>query len=166
MNINFRNIGQYIIPISEFSLSWRFTDEKYNGLPDQDLEQLKPLNKNGARFIWHHYVTKANLHKDFPFKKDFFSIVDQKAFTDDKEKDMQKWLYEKGVPRNQMVFLSWEPELAIMVPWSLFIRYIGCFYYPGSDDLTVMDTDLTWALLCHHEDIMYFGIRSTLKQNE
>ncbi len=76
MNINFENIFQEVIPMEKFLLKWRFTDEKYDKLTDQHLEQLKPLNKEASKFLW-DFITNTNLHKEAPFKKDFFKIIEK-----------------------------------------------------------------------------------------
>ncbi len=165
MNLNFTNIDQHTIPMPDFKLNWRFTDKTYDKLPDQDLDELKPLDENGARFIWNYYMTRANLHEGFPFRKGFFSSVDQRALTDDGEKDIRTWLHEKGIAPSHRVFVSWDPYLAMIVPWNLFRKYFDCFYYTGSDDLTVLDQHLNWALLCHHADSFYFGTKEPFKTN-
>ena len=43
----------------------------------------------------------------------------------------------------------------MIVPWKLFIKYFDSFY--NSDDLTIIDQSLTWALLFYHESEIYFG---------
>ena len=42
--IEFDNIKDNLIDINDFRLKWRFTDKKYNLLPDEHLEKLKPLS--------------------------------------------------------------------------------------------------------------------------
>lgn len=37
------------------------------------------------------------------------------------------------------------------------IKYWDLFYYGSSDDLTIIDDSLNWALLFHHEGVIYFG---------
>ena len=45
----------------------------------------------------------------------------------------------------------------MIVPWKILIKYFDDFFYGGSDDLTVIDKSLNWALLFHHESEIYFG---------
>jgi hypothetical protein len=45
----------------------------------------------------------------------------------------------------------------MIVPWKLLIKYFDSFYYPSSDDLTVIDQSLNWALIFMHYDEVYFG---------
>ena len=51
-------------------------------------------------------------------------------------------------------------------PWKIFIKYFDSFYYPGSDDLTVCDESLQWALLFYHEDEIYFGTNKDFKPSD
>lgn len=159
MNVSFIDINRHITPMSEFKLNWRFTGERFDQLPDHDLDQLNALNEKAAQFVWKHYMSDIDLHKDFPFKKDYFKTIDQIELTHNNGNEIRKWLHEKGIEPYHQVFLSWEPDLAMMIPWALFIKYFDCFYYPGSDDLTVLDDSLNWALLCDHEEFLYFGTK-------
>jgi hypothetical protein len=156
MSIDFDNIFQHIIPMEDFPLKWRFTDEKYDKLPEAHLEQLRPLNNDASKFLW-EYIGDTNLHKDIPFKKEFFRTIDNVKILDDNETEIKKWLYHRGFPFDKFVFLSWEPSIAMIVPWKILIKYYHSFYYSSSDDLTVIDRSLNWALLFYHEDEIYFG---------
>ena len=165
MSIDFDNIFQHIIPMSDFRLNWRFTEEKYDKLPDQHLNQLKPLDSEASQFLW-DYIANTNLHSDIPFKKDFFRTIDKAQISDDNEKEIKKWLYQRGFSFDKSVFLSWQPSDAMIVPWKLLIKYFDSFYYSCSDDLTVIDQNLNWALLFFHEDEIYFGTNEDFNTNE
>lgn len=163
MSIDFDNIYQHVIPMVDFRLKWRFTEEKYDKLPDQDLEQLKPLDNQAAKFLW-DYITQTDLHKDTPFKKDYFRTIDKARILYGNEKVIKKWLYQRGLPFDKPVFLSWQPTEAMIVPWKLLIKYFDSFYY--AEDLTVIDQSLNWALLFYHEDEVYFGTNKDFKPSE
>jgi hypothetical protein len=165
MSITFDNILQHVIPMADFRLKWRFTEEKYNNLPPLHLEQLKPLDSDAANFLW-DYIAETGLHNDRPFKKDFFRTIDHTKISDGNEKEIKKWLYQRGFAFNKPVFLSWQRSDAIIVPWKLLIKYFSSFYYSSSDDLTVIDPSLTWALLFYHEDEIYFGTNKEFKHGE
>jgi hypothetical protein len=145
-------------------MKWRFTEEKYDKLPDQHLEQLKPLDTKATKFVW-DYISETNLHANVPFKKDFFRTIDKARISNNNEKEIKKWLYQRAIPFDRPVFLSWQPTDAMIVPWKLLIKYFDSFYYPG-DDLTVIDESLTWALLFYHEDEIYFGTNKDFKPSE
>ena len=47
MALSFENIRNHIIPMEEFELKWRFTEEEYDVLPKEHLDELRPLDKIG-----------------------------------------------------------------------------------------------------------------------
>ena len=154
--ISFDNIKEHIIDLNDFQLKWRFTDTNYNLLPEAHLEQLMPLNKEASTFLWRHIMI-VDLHKDIPFKKGFFKSIDKAKLSDVNTSEIKKWLYQRGFSFDKEVYLSWQPEEAMVVPWKILIKYFDDFYYSGSDDLTVIDASLHWALLFYHESEIYFG---------
>jgi hypothetical protein len=156
MSINFNNIFEHVIPMDDFRLKWRFTEETYDKLPDQHLEQIKPLSKEAAKFL-NDYIGNCNLHANTPFKRDFFRIIDKAHIFENNEKEIKKWLYQRGLPFEKIVFLSYNETDAIIVPWKILIKYYTSFYYSVADDLTVFDQSLTWSLLFYHESEIYFG---------
>ena len=154
--IGFDNIKDNLADLKDFSLKWRFTDENYNLLPDIHLDQIKPLNKKASNFLW-NYTVSLDLHKNIPFKKDFFKSIDKAKILENNDSDIKKWLYNRGLPFDKEVYLSWQPDEGMIVPWKILIKYFDDFYYSGSDDLTVFDNSLNWALLFYHESEIYFG---------
>lgn len=156
MDIGFDNLHQHIIPMDDFALKWRFTDERYDKLPEDHLAQLKPLDHNAAAFLW-NYIADNRLHEHIPFRKDYFKVIDKAKISLDNQADIRKWLYRRGFPFDKNIYLSWQPREAMIVPWKLFVKYFDSFYY--SDDLTIIDQSLNWALLFYHEDEIYFGTK-------
>lgn len=161
MNITFDNIRQHITPMSDFRLEWRFTEEQNDKLPPHHLDQLQPLDNEASNFLW-DYIINIQLHDNTPFQKDLFRTIDKAKIIDGNKKEIKKWLYHRGLPFDKQVFLSWQPTDAMIVPWKLLIKYFDSFYYP-SDDLTVIDPSLTWALLFSYEDEIYFGTNKDFK---
>jgi hypothetical protein len=154
MNIDFNNILDHVVSMEEFKLSWRFIEKKYNILPEDHLHQLMPLNMAASQFL-SNYISKTNLHADVPFKRDFFRNIDSTHILEGNEQEIKKWLYQRGIPFEKKVFLSWDSYTSMLVPWKLLIKYFDDFYY--ADDLTVFDESLNWALLFFHEGDIFFG---------
>ena len=159
MAIDFNNITEDVIPMNQFRLNYRFTNDKYEKLPNLHLDQLRPLGKKASRFLW-DYTIQSNLHGNAPFKKDFFKKIDNAPIKEGREIETKDWLYKRGLPSDKPVFLSWQPNEAMIVPWKIFIKYFNHFYYCTSGDLTVIDQSLNWALLFHHDNEVYFGSNS------
>jgi hypothetical protein len=165
MSIDFDNIFGHVIPMDNFRLKWRFTDKKFDKLPDQDLNNLQPLDSDASMFLW-NYIAETNLHSDMPFKRDFFRTIDNTKILDDNQEEIKRWLYHCGLQFDKPVFLSWDTENAMIVPWQLLIKYFDSFYYHSSDDLTVIDQSLDWALLFFHNGEVYFGTNTDFKLSE
>ncbi len=165
MKVDFSNINEHVIPINDFRLKWRFTDRNYEKLSEEHLNQLKPLDKQASNYLW-DYISQTNLHKDTPFKKGLFRTIDKAKILEGNEKLVKKWLYQRGIPFDKNVYLSWQPNDAMIVPWKILIKYFDSFYYGTCDDLTVIDQSLNWALLFYHEDEIYFGTNKNFKPSE
>ncbi|WP_186755675.1 DUF2947 family protein [Echinicola salinicaeni] len=154
--MNFQEIDKHIIPMDGFILKWRFTEEKYDLLPDNYLNELKPLDKEASHFL-DNYISKTTLHNQIPFKKDFFRVIDKARILEGNEKEIKKWLYHRALPFDKTVFLSWDRETSMKTKWKFLVKYWDSFFYGGSDDLTVFDESLEWALLFFHENEIYWG---------
>ena len=115
VSVDFENIYQHVIEIEDFNLKWHFKiDNKYI-LPEHHLEQLKPLDNDASKFLW-NYIMKTNLHVDIPFKNGFYSSIDKVKIVEGNEQEIKKWLYQRGLLFDKHVFLSYQPNQAIIVP--------------------------------------------------
>jgi hypothetical protein len=145
------------IPMEQFALKWRFTDPRYCVLPPVHLEQVKPLSPESSRRLWDLTLP---LHGDLPFTPGLFRSVES-VLLDSSEpaaiRGVRKWLFNRGVPFKSPVYLSYQPEWAIATTWKLVVKYWDDFWYPGSDDLTIVDESFAWALLFWHESEAFFG---------
>ncbi|KAA5820116.1 hypothetical protein FPF71_17860 [Algibacter amylolyticus] len=142
--------------MTEFTLKWRFTDEKYDVLPEQHLNELKPLSTIGAEFLA-DYISDCKVHDQMPFKKGLFRNMDYVNIRDENEKRITKWLYQRAIPFDKQVYLSWDGNNGMITKWKFVVKYWDSLFYGGSDDLTVFDQSLEWAALFFHEDQIYFG---------
>ncbi len=167
MEIAFENLIDHIIPMSQFGRKWRFTEDNYDVLPQCDLEKILPLNKEAALFL-DRRIQESGMHDEDPFKKNFFKSVSHTDYTEGEEDAVRDWLNKIGFAADKMVALSWDFRDALLVPWSVLIKYFDSFYYGSSDDLTIVDSSLQWAVLFHHSDVVWYGysqnnLSSTLK---
>jgi hypothetical protein len=102
----------------------------------------------------------SGLHRDFPFKNDFFRTVESVAVGDDNPEEdsrIRKWLYRCAIPFRQTIFLSWQPTWGVVTNWKMLVKYWSSFYYPISDDLTVIDESLDWSVFFFHENEIHYG---------
>jgi hypothetical protein len=143
--------------MDQFALKWRFTDPRYRVLPPLHLEQLKPLSAESSRRLWDLTLP---LHGDLPFSPGLFRSVASVPLDNNDPaaiRAVRKWLFDRGVPFKAPVYLSYQPEWAIATTWKMVVKYWDDFWYPGSDDLTVVDESFAWALLFWHESEAFFG---------
>ena len=154
--MTFDELDIHVITMGDFQLKWRFTEEKYDILPQTHLNELKPLNKKGSLYL-SNYLSTCNVHSQVPFKSGLFRNKDMTAILDDNEKEVTKWLYHRAIPFNKKVYLSWDDENGMITKWKFVVKYWDSIFYSGSDDLTVFDKSLEWALLFFHENEIYFG---------
>ena len=156
MTVDFKNINDFVIPLTDFALNWRFVDPKYNALPDYHLKDLKPLGKVASRFLF-DYLKTNDLHSDSPFKSGFFKQIDSIEITENNAIKVKDWLLKSGLDSKNEVILSWDFDNAMILPFGLLVEYFDDFHYSSSDDLTVFQKDLNWAFLFSHADQIFYG---------
>lgn len=154
--IDHANLLNHKIEMDSFRLKCRFTDPSNFLMPNEHLSQLIPLDSQMSKYLW-DFIIDSEIHQDVPFKRGFFRTVDTIKAIDKSESEIRKWLYQRGLPFQKIVYLSYQPDIAIAVPWKILIKYYSEFYYPMADDLTVFDDSLNWALLFHYEERFFFG---------
>jgi hypothetical protein len=149
------------IPIEQWRYSRRLADTRYRMLPAHHLAQVHPLVPESAKRIWELALP---MHRDFPFTEGFFRAVESTPLVfaePDAARATRTWLFHRRLPFKARVFLSWQPDEAVDTTWKMVVKYWDDFWYPGSDDLTVFDISLTWALLLWHEEEAFFGDNRT-----
>ena len=120
------------------------------------MTELIPLNKIGANFLA-NYISDCRVHSNIPFKNDLFQTLDKVKILGENKKEITKWLYQRAIPFNEKVYLSWDGENGMITKWKFVVKYWDSIFYSGSDDLTIFGQSLEWALLFFHEDEIYFG---------
>lgn len=101
-----------------FHLKWRFKDKNPDELSDRHFNLLKPLDKEASNFLW-HFINGTNLHEQIPFEHNFFRVIDKVNVLNENNSEIKKWLYQRGLPFKKSVYLSWEPDVAMTVPWKI-----------------------------------------------
>jgi hypothetical protein len=62
------------------------------------------------------------------------------------------------------VLLLWDRKTAVLVPRRLFIERWDDFWYPSSDDLTVMGIVGTWRIEMYHDGMFDFSAGGAVEQ--
>ena len=70
ISLDFANIYYLIIPMKDFGLRYRFTDDKNLNFPWLHFNQIKALDKSALTFL-SNYIVNLMLHKNVLFKASF-----------------------------------------------------------------------------------------------
>jgi len=154
--IDIAELLEYSIPMQHFQLKERFTDEAFNLLPQEDLSKIYPLGAIGESLLYKS-ISPYRIRSGYRLNEQYFSsIIDlnMKAVSD---KEIKEWLKDLGVQANKDVVLMWDHWGSVITKWQNFIKYYQDFFYPISDDLTIIDESLNWTVYLHHDELMYFG---------
>lgn len=141
--------------IQSLPLAWRWTDEKYALLPEDVLAKISPLPVEESVLLYK--ASLSFLSKDGLNEK-LFSIIELST-SDASSEEVTTWLRERHQVEDTLVYLSWQPDLAVKTTWGVFCEYWSDFCYPVSDDLVIRSNQCKWVFLYHHEESMQHGIR-------
>jgi len=150
-------INNDFIPFEDFELKWRFTEERYNLLPEEDLSLIHSLSKIKADYFnkySHKYLGNACLLKSE------FSKIESLKISDDHEV-ARAWLRAKQIDPGTEVLVSWDNSSCVVTEWQVFCNYWDDFCYPGSDVILVWSIAEHWFVYYCHHDIFEFGTRKT-----
>ncbi len=143
-----------VIPFKEFELKWRFTDDKYNQLPDEDLSLIFPIakkradeySKNSLRYLDNACLLKSE-----------FGEIDSFKISNDYE-EVISWLNAKQIDPETKIIISWDESNCVMTYWSIFCKYWDDFCYPSSDDILIWPSSVDWILYYGHHEILEYGV--------
>jgi len=156
--ISLDKIESHTIPMEEFELKWRFTEEQHNVLPKQHLAAIHPLNKDASESLGNH-LFDTGLMGQYKLNKEHFSSISKFDLRKKSEKDGRNWLDNLNVDSKENVFLFWDSYVSAITNWDIFKMYYDDFYYPVSDDLILTNKNVNWILYFFHEEIVSFGLR-------
>jgi hypothetical protein len=143
-----------VMPLEQFALSWRFTDERWSrrgAAPRTDVRPLTPVRAGTL-----HLPLAAACQEA------------REAVTQHLPADCQD---EAGARRitaalaalsptdAERIVVSWDRATALETSWRTFREHWELFCYPGSDDVTVSPLDERWVLCYHHWEEFTFTAR-------
>ena len=149
--------GKDYRPLPDFPLSWRWTDSRWNQLPDAALETIKPLAEAKAKELWR--VSGYYCPSGYP-SGDIFERGEWIDATLDVEGAFDRvraWLISHLPDRNQESIISWDKNHAAVTICAVFCDYWDDFCHPASDDVTIFPASFAWILFYQHYQRFYFG---------
>lgn len=147
MSMDLKSLREYKIPFHEFQLHWRFDDESYSKLSHIHLAQIQPVTTDVANFLWKYSSGVANNLKNYQGFS-FFSEIDTQ------DKTLKKWLFHRGLAFKKDIYIVWQPDIAVLTTWKIFIKFFNDFYY-FPDEILVFDNSLNWGILIHNEKVLF-----------
>lgn len=160
--ISFENIKEHSI---EYPQTWTFlySPEEANSISQEHKDQIIFLNEEATSFLSQYFENQIQIFffesKTYPFrakeqfKKDMFLI------TANNKKELNKWLYNRGVSFDHQVFIYPDrSDHAVILTWKMVIKYAEGLFF--AEDLVVFDQTSNWVLFYDHNDILsYFSIK-------
>lgn len=143
-----------LCPIEDFSLKWRWTDERWNLLPTKFIQQINPLTDTKAKEvdeIHKQYFSSHELNEKF-----FEKVETIQAETSDFSV-VQNWLESKIKAEQNYIAVCWGKDLAVKTTSEIFCNYWDDFCYPTSDDVSISPLNLSWLLFYSHSEYFVFG---------
>jgi hypothetical protein len=152
--ITLDNIEKFTIQLQEHPMKWIFESDKGQLPSAEHLDQIFPLTKEASRFLW-DFQSKIRINSFYPNIERYFKDIDEFSFGENMEDQVKKWLYRRGIPFKNKVFLSLQPDSAVVTTWKMIIHYSPDIFF--GHDLTVWDRTINWGLYFNHNDVFHFG---------
>ena len=148
-----------IVPFAKEPPEWSVfgSAHDFESLPQTHQDQIFFLNKEANDYLYEFLEYTKLLTGPIwnPFEKKNFKTIEEISLPDEEEV-LKKWLYQRGIPFQNWVFLlpnhSKDP---IYLTWKMVIKYSHRIFW-GSD-LLIFDKSANWCLFFFHEDYLFFG---------
>ncbi|MDR3678431.1 MAG: DUF2947 family protein [Flavipsychrobacter sp.] len=150
MGFSLENIEEFKIPLDDYISKWIFTDENEQLASKEHQDQIFPLTKEAANFLWDHEVKIGIICSEKFFKN--ISAFDGGSSG---QQTIKKYLYNLGIPFSQKVFIAQQPDTAFVLTWKMVIKYSHNLFF--AHDQIVWDRTLNWQLEFHHDGLFTFG---------
>lgn len=118
---------------NHFAYSWRFDDERYNLLLEEDLLLISPISPTKSKEIW------ASIFKDGI--SHLIELSPKSGWTSIKKEQVDTDIYDSGISfisnygyDDKDIVFFWNNENAVSTKWSIFKKYWNDFCYPSDDN--------------------------------
>jgi hypothetical protein len=141
-------------PLESFGLLWRWTSPTHAMFPPEVMALIHPFTAGAALAL----CAEALARVPSPYAPSDASIACGDAIP---EEEVATWLTNVSARSSAWTVLSWNRELAVLVPWDVFAQRWSDFCYPSSDDVHIWQPGRDWTLAYeHHESFQYFRHRA------
>jgi hypothetical protein len=146
-----------VVPMAEFPLAWRFTDDRWRQLPADARKDVRPLSATKAAELeprlaaacvtYHHGEQPPGIHIPAPCEN--AADVDR----------TRRALAALPIDDGERIVVGWDRALALETSWRTFTALWEAFCYPGTDDVTISPLGERWVLCYHHWEAFSFAPR-------
>ncbi|HWJ54632.1 MAG TPA: hypothetical protein VNR90_00425 [Vicinamibacterales bacterium] len=146
-----------VVPMDQFPLAWRFTDERWDARRGGLRADLRPLRPARARELAPRMAEACAAHHQDEGKPDVHVAAPCESAVDVvRTRDALAGL---PVAADERIVVSWEPTVALETSWRTFTMQWQAFCYPGTDDVTISPLGERWVLCYHHWEAFSFTAR-------
>ena len=152
--VNLKEILEETIPLKEHSLRWMFENEEGQLPSKEHLDQIFPLTSSAAVALSKfEQLTKIGYYR--PMSKKYFQEVEEFVFGEKTEKEVKKWLYQRQIKFDTVVYINFDSTEAFAMTYKMLIHYAANLFV--SNETVVWDKTLNWGLYYDHNDVFYFA---------
>ena len=150
--IALNEIEEYLIPIDDHNMRWMFEDDR-GELREESKDQIWGISPEMSQTLW-EYKTHVRIFNDYPKLTKFFKNVETFDASTKSDKEIRKWLHNRGIQYSTKVFNIHQPNTGFLLTWKMVIKHYEILY---SSDALFWDLTLNWGLVCHHDGLFTFG---------
>ena len=146
-----------VVPMNQFALAWRFTDERWSRRGGEALRDVRPLTATRAAVVHGPLAAACHLTREGGARHVAAACQDEAG-----ARQVGSALSALGPLDHERVVITWDPATALETSWRTFRENWEVFCYPGSDDVTISPLDERWMLCYHHWEEFSFTPRPAL----
>ena len=146
------------------------SEDEYLPLPSEHAAQIQRLKPNDARRVWQWLG--PSIPSGWPESKPMFAdrteleLNHENWNTDDGVQLVRQWLHDRGIPYAAHVFLVYEADQIIQMPWKLLVKYWDALAWSvGYSTIPRPTSTRQWACCFHHENWILYGTYSESRHN-
>lgn len=148
------DLAAHVVPLVGYPMAHVFLTEDGHLPSPEHLDQIRPLNRQAAKYLW-NFEQQVGLTRFDPDSGKYFRSTEKLAYGAGEGQRVKKWLYERGIPFRANCFLSFDLDCAFVLSWKMVIHYAKDLFF--AHDTVVWDSSLNWALYYHHDDVFHFA---------
>lgn len=148
-----------VVPLQDWELAWRITDDRWAALPDGLLRRIKPLSAGAARRV--RTVGIACQPVIGRSVAEPFAVTREQSLEASGARDdggCQVWFRDLPIAPDDRVFLSWSmgEGVAAVTDWETFRETWEDLWYPF-DELFLFDDIGDWVVRFGPDEVVRFA---------